>query len=61
MGNGFHLTDQEAYLVHKLVADAIMRSTNETVLDEIGDADAIATAAELYMRMAEAMKEGRFP
>jgi hypothetical protein len=61
MGNGFTLTDEEAYLVYKLVSRAIIRSTNETVGEEIGDADAIATVVELYMRMADAMKEGRFP
>ena len=61
MGNGFSLTDEEAYLVYKLVSRAIIRSTNETVGDEIGNPDTIATAAQLYMRMADAMKEGRFP
>jgi hypothetical protein len=61
MGNGFSLTDQEAYLVYKLVSDAITRSTNKTVGVEIGNADAIATAVQLYMRMADAMEGGRFP
>lgn len=60
MGSGFSLTDQEAYLVHKLVRDAIARSTDETVGREIGGADDIATAVELYMRLADEMRGGRF-
>jgi hypothetical protein len=59
--SGFSLTDQEAYLVYKLVSDALFRSTNNTVQEEIGNADAIATAVQLYMRMADAMEGGRFP
>lgn len=58
--DGFRLTDAEAHLVHKLASDAIERATDDTVLDMIGDADAIATAAQLYMRLADAMQEGRF-
>ena len=61
MGSGFTLTDEEAYLVYKLVSDAFTRSTDATVEREIGNADAVSTAAYLYMRMAEAMREGRFP
>lgn len=59
-GKGFWLTDDEAHLVHKLVSDAFTRATDDTVADEIGNSDAIATAAQLYMRMADAMKDGRF-
>jgi hypothetical protein len=61
MGNGFSLTDEEAYLVYKLVSDAISRSTSETVEREIGNPDAIATAVGLYIRISDAMQGGRFP
>lgn len=56
-GNGFKLTNEEAYLVHKLVSDAIARTTDKTVQHEIGDASAIRTAMRLYMRMSEAMPQ----
>ncbi len=61
MGRGFSLTNEEALLVHKLVGDAITRSSDDTVWEEIGDPDAITTAVRLYTRMAEAMQGGRFP
>ena len=56
-GNGFKLTNEEAYLVYMLVSDAIARSTDKTVQHEIGDASAVSTAMRLYMRLFEAMPE----
>jgi hypothetical protein len=56
-GNGFKLTNDEAYLVYKLVSDAITRSTDKTVQHEIGDASAVSTAMRLYMRMSEALPD----
>jgi len=61
MGRGFNLTNEEALLVHKLVVDAITRSSDDTVWEEIGDEDAVRTAVRLYTRMADAMQGGRFP
>lgn len=52
MTEDFHLTNEEADLVHKLVSDALERATDETVQREIGDADTIRTAVGLYMRLA---------
>jgi uncharacterized NAD-dependent epimerase/dehydratase family protein len=54
-GNGFKLTNEEAYLVHKLVGDAIARSTDTTVQHIIGEASAVSTAMRLYMRLSEAL------
>ncbi len=54
-GNGFKLSNEEAYLVHKLVSDAIARSTDKTVQHEIGDASAVNTAMRLYMRLSDAL------
>jgi hypothetical protein len=56
-GNGFRLTNEETYLVHKLVSDAIARSTDKTVQHEIGDASAVSTAMRLYMRLSEALPD----
>jgi hypothetical protein len=54
-GNGFKLTNEEVYLVHKLVGDAITRATDKTVQHEIGDASAVNTAMRLYMRLSDAL------
>jgi uncharacterized NAD-dependent epimerase/dehydratase family protein len=56
-GNGFKLTNEEAYLAYKLVSDAIARSTDKTVQHEIGDASAVNIAMRLYVRLFEAMPE----
>jgi hypothetical protein len=55
-GNGFKLTNDEAHLVYKLLGDAFTRSTDATVGREIGDEIDVRTAANLYMRMFEAMR-----
>lgn len=60
-GNGFMLTDEEAHLVYRLVSDAFTRARDENVQHVIGNEDAVSVAAELYMRMVEAMQRGRFP
>jgi hypothetical protein len=60
-GNGFTLTDEEAHLVYRLVSDAFTRASDENVQRVIGNEDAVNVAAELYVRMAEAMQRGRFP
>jgi hypothetical protein len=54
-GNGFKLTNEEAYVVYKIVSDAIARSTDKTIQREIGDESAVRTAMSLYLRMFDAM------
>jgi hypothetical protein len=54
-GNGFKLTNEEADLVYRLLGNAFTHSTDETVRREIGDEIDVRTAANLYMRMFEAM------
>ena len=56
-GNGFKLTNEEAYVVYKLVSDAIALSTDGTVQQKIGDESAVGTAMRLYMRMSAAMPQ----
>lgn len=56
-GNGFKLTNEEVYLVHKLVSDAIATSTDKTVVHAIGDASAVSAAMRLYMRLSEALPD----
>lgn len=56
-GNGFKLTNEEAYVVYKLVSDAIALSTDGTVQHKIGDESAVSTAMRLYMRMSDAMPQ----
>ena len=47
------LSHEETQLVRKLLQDALINATNETVRQKIGDDQAVVVAVNLYCKLAE--------
>lgn len=58
-GKGFKLTNEEAYLVHKLVSDILARTTDKTIAHDIGNESDVSIAMRLYLRLSNAMPSKR--
>jgi hypothetical protein len=54
---GFWLTEKEAALVLKIIGKVMEKSTNATIERDVGSADEIRTAIELYVRLGSRSPE----